>query len=130
MKGRKYFVFLSAVSLLFLWQLLSVKVGYDFILPAPVQVLTRMGSLLLEQTFYEAIGATAIRSLFGLMLAFFLAAVFALLSFKSDRFAAVVCSFIAFDAQYSEYFIYFTDPLLVFKRYQFDHHQFSDFFFR
>ncbi len=87
MKGRKYFVFLSAVSLLFLWQLLSVKVGYDFILPAPVQVLTRMGSLLLEQTFYEAIGATAIRSLFGLMLAFFLAAVFALLSFKSDCFA-------------------------------------------
>ncbi|WP_075877112.1 ABC transporter permease [Merdibacter massiliensis] len=89
MKGKNKIIVLSVFILLFLWKAASILVGYSFILPGPEQVFVAMIALLQDLSFYEAVIATALRSIFGLSLAFLSAFGFAYFAWKHTWFANV-----------------------------------------
>lgn len=63
-----------------IWYAVSAAIGISIILPSPTETLTSFFALLGEGDFYGAIGWTLLRTLFGFLLAFILACLFAFLS--------------------------------------------------
>lgn len=88
MKGNRTLILISVVSLLIIWKIAAILVGYSFILPAPEQVFCAMIDLLAEQSFYQSVFATVIRSFAGLLTAFLSAGAFAFVAWKHQWFAA------------------------------------------
>ena len=63
---------LSAVFFLLIWKIASLRIGTDIILPAPETVLLRLLAILVSPGFRQAVGATVLRTLYGLMISFVL----------------------------------------------------------
>ena len=61
---------LSTLFLLLMWKLISVKIDADIILPAPEDVIIRLGQISLDRNFWMAITNTAARTLYGFILSF------------------------------------------------------------
>ena len=65
--------FLSVVTILILWQLVAVLVGYPAIFPPLNQLFVDSFQLLLKSDFYTSLGATVLRGMIGFVLSFLLA---------------------------------------------------------
>jgi len=63
---------LSAALFIIIWKIASIRIGTDIILPAPEEVLLRLFSIMTAETFRQAVGATALRTLYGLIISFVL----------------------------------------------------------
>ena len=60
----------STLFLLLLWKIISVKIDAAIILPAPEDVIIRLGQIALNINFWLAIANTAARTLYGFILSF------------------------------------------------------------
>ncbi|MDC7124516.1 MAG: ABC transporter permease subunit [Spirochaetales bacterium] len=61
---------LSAIVFILIWKLVSLRIGTDIILPSPETVLLRLLKILISVKFWFAVGATALRILYGLVISF------------------------------------------------------------
>ncbi len=64
--------FLSAAGFLFIWKFVSIHIGTDIILPAPETVFLRLLSIMIDSGFWLAVGATVLRTAYGLIISFVL----------------------------------------------------------
>ncbi|MDC7228236.1 MAG: ABC transporter permease subunit [Spirochaetales bacterium] len=62
----------STAVLILIWKLVSLRIGTDIILPAPETVLLRLEALVTGLDFWMAVGATVLRTVYGLALSFVL----------------------------------------------------------
>ena len=62
------------------WQIASILVGYDLLLPSPVQALLRLKELVVTSAFWQSVLYTACRIFMGFFAAFLTALVLAVLS--------------------------------------------------
>lgn len=72
---------LTLLSILLLWQILSIMIQNDILIPYPKEVITYMFHQLTSPLFYESLTSTAIRSLTGLFYACILAFLLASLAY-------------------------------------------------
>ena len=71
---------LTTFILLGIWQVASMIISKEVILPLPLDVLTKMLSFLADASFYEAIGATLLRIGFSFIIAFVIGTLLGILS--------------------------------------------------
>ena len=67
---KKLIGLISTLFLLLLWKLISVKIDAVIILPAPEDVIIRLGQIALSKNFWMAIANTTVRTLYGFILSF------------------------------------------------------------
>ncbi len=63
---------LSAAVFIVIWKLVSLRIGTDIILPPPERVFLRLAVIIQSAAFRQAVGATALRTLYGLFISFVL----------------------------------------------------------
>lgn len=69
---KKVISILSAAALVIIWKLASLRIGTDIILPAPETVFLRLLVIGGKADFWSAVGATALRTVYGLIISFIL----------------------------------------------------------
>ena len=69
---RRLLGILSAAIFLVIWKIASFRIGTDIILPAPETVLLRLLQIIISPEFRQAVGATSLRTLYGLAISFIL----------------------------------------------------------
>lgn len=62
----------SAAVFILIWKIASLRIGTDIILPAPETVFLRLLQIIIEPEFRLALGLTALRTLYGLIISFIL----------------------------------------------------------
>lgn len=77
------------------WQIASILVGYDLLLPSPVQALLRLKELVVTSAFWQSVLYTACRIFMGFFAAFLTALVLAVLSGVCKTFRTLVFPFMA-----------------------------------
>ncbi|MGX8852921.1 ABC transporter permease [Amedibacillus sp. YH-ame10] len=70
---KKYRTITSLFVLFLLWQIISIQIDNDFLIPYPIEVIKMMGQQLMSASFYEIVFATLLRSFLGLTIAFVVA---------------------------------------------------------
>ena len=61
---------LSAVVLLLLWKVISIRIDADIILPPPEDVILRLVLIGQNKSFWQAVGNTTARTLYGFIISF------------------------------------------------------------
>ena len=74
--------FLSIVSLLLIWLILSLVISNDIILPTPMAVVSYLGELIKEKSFYESVIMTFLRAHIGFCVSLIIGGSIALFCFK------------------------------------------------
>ena len=77
------------------WQLLSLLVGHEVLLPSPFATFRRLAELLGEGEFYLAIGSTFVRVMAGFLIGAFTGGLLAVACAASSWLRAVLSPFIA-----------------------------------
>ncbi|MEG0469917.1 MAG: ABC transporter permease, partial [Longicatena sp.] len=70
---KKYRTITSLFVLFLIWQIISIQIDNDFLIPYPLEVIKMMGQQLMSASFYEIVFATLLRSFLGLTIAFVVA---------------------------------------------------------
>ncbi len=83
------------LGLLLLWQLLSILIDEQLILPTPAITLNAFFALFTKKTFYKSVGHTIIRSIFAFLFSFLVAIVLAIISAIKPTFAKVISPFMS-----------------------------------
>lgn len=86
---------LSAAFFILVWKIASLQMGSDIILPAPETVFLRLLAILQGVKFWQAVGATSLRTLYSLLLSFvlgFTAGIACGTSRKADSFLSPLIS--------------------------------------
>ena len=83
---KKYRTITSLFILFLLWQIISMRVDNDFLIPYPIEVFKMMGKHIVSSSFYQIIGATLFRSLLGLAVAFIFAFLCAYFAYRFKMF--------------------------------------------
>ena len=78
--GKRITYAVSFVFWIAVWQIVSVIVSSDVLLPSPVKVVTRFASLVSELTFWSAAGCSVLRILTGFFSALAIGVLLAVLS--------------------------------------------------
>ena len=78
---------LVALFWLLVWQLISVLVGMDMLLPSPLQVFVALVDLIAEPDFWRALLMTVLRVTVGFVSGFALGILFAIFAFRHHWFA-------------------------------------------
>ena len=61
---------LSTIVLLIVWKVISIKIDAEIILPAPEDVILRLVMISQNKSFWQAVGNTTVRTLYGFILSF------------------------------------------------------------
>ena len=85
----------SAAVFIIIWKIASIKIGTDIILPAPETVLLRLLSIMTSPGFRQAVGATVLRTLYGLVVSFVLGFIAGITCGSSRRVDAFLSPIIA-----------------------------------
>lgn len=80
-KKRKIALWAVAFWLV-IWEIASISIGQEILLVSPVDVLIKIGELVLEGSFWHAIGFTLVRIIGGFLLALVLGIVLAVVSVR------------------------------------------------
>ncbi|MBI9108831.1 MAG: ABC transporter permease [Spirochaetales bacterium] len=67
---NKLISILSAAVFLLIWKTASLRIGTDIILPAPETVFLRLLAISGKPEFWTAVGATVLRTVYGLIISF------------------------------------------------------------
>lgn len=79
--------FFGAAFVFAAWQVLSMALKSDVILPSPVTVIVRLAGAMATPVFWKSFGATLVRWLVGILPAYIIAAVSGIAAARSRRFA-------------------------------------------
>lgn len=67
---KRLIAFLSTLVLLLVWKVISIGIDADIILPPPEDVILRLALIAQNKSFWQAVGNTTARTLYGFILSF------------------------------------------------------------